>query len=186
VTTEPSLWQTYWRALKQLAPERAMVAALVVSNSVIGIVPLGEAYLWGRVVDALTTGSVVYWMIAAWAGLGLFGILAGVTVAVAADRLAHRRRLIAMSTLSREEGHRDRHPRHSTGHRLPVRALARLHARASGSDRQRDLPDSDGAVNEPVDRRRPGRARHHLSPPTFSHSGARSASRPRSNAITAI
>jgi ATP-binding cassette, subfamily B, beta-glucan exporter len=98
VTTEPSLWQTYWRALKQLAPERAMVAALVVSNSVIGIVPLGEAYLWGRVVDALTTGSVVYWMIAAWAGLGLFGILAGVTVAVAADRLAHRRRLIAMST----------------------------------------------------------------------------------------
>jgi ATP-binding cassette, subfamily B, beta-glucan exporter len=96
--TEPSLWQTYWRALSELAPERAMVAALVVSNSVIGIVPLGEAYLWGRVVDALTTGSVVYWMIAAWAALGLFGILAGVTVAVAADRLAHRRRLIAMST----------------------------------------------------------------------------------------
>jgi ATP-binding cassette, subfamily B, beta-glucan exporter len=96
--TEPSLWQTYWRALKELAPERAMVAALVVSNAVIGIVPLGEAYLWGRVVDALTTGSVVYWMIAAWAALGLFGILAGVTVAVAADRLAHRRRLIAMST----------------------------------------------------------------------------------------
>ena len=75
-----------------------MVAALVVSKSVIGIVPLGEAYLWGRVVDALTTGSVVYWMIAVWAALGLFGILAGVTVAVAADRLAHRRRLIAMST----------------------------------------------------------------------------------------
>jgi glucan exporter ATP-binding protein len=96
--TEPSLWQTYWRALKELAPERAMVAALVVSNTVIGIVPLGEAYLWGRVVDALTAGSVVYWMIAAWAALGLFGILAGVTVAVAADRLAHRRRLIAMST----------------------------------------------------------------------------------------
>jgi len=96
--TEPSLWQTYWRALKALAPERGLVAALVASNAVVGIVPLGEAYLWGRVVDALTAGSVVYRMIAAWAALGLFGILAGVTVAVAADRLAHRRRLIAMST----------------------------------------------------------------------------------------
>ena len=63
-----------------------------------GELPLGEAYLWGRVVDALTARSVVYWMICAWAALGLFGILAGVTVAGAADRLAHRRRLIAMST----------------------------------------------------------------------------------------
>src|SRR5204863_722604 len=31
-----------------------------------------------------------------WAGLGLFGISAGVIVAVAADRLAHRRRLAAL------------------------------------------------------------------------------------------
>ena len=36
-------------------------------------------------------------MIGLWAGIGIFGILAGVVVAVAADRLAHRRRLIAMA-----------------------------------------------------------------------------------------
>jgi ATP-binding cassette, subfamily B, beta-glucan exporter len=93
-----TLWQTYWRALNVLGPEKGLVAALVISNVVVGIVPLGEAYLWGRVVDALTTGTVTSWMIATWAALGLFGIIAGVIVAVAADRLAHRRRLIAMST----------------------------------------------------------------------------------------
>jgi ATP-binding cassette subfamily B protein len=96
--TEMTLWQTYWRALTALAPEKGLVTALVTSNVVVGIVPLGEAYLWSRVVDALTTGTVTYWMIATWAALGLFGIIAGVIVAVAADRLAHRRRLLAMST----------------------------------------------------------------------------------------
>jgi len=35
--------------------------------------------------------------IALWAALGLFGILAGVVVAVSADRLAHRQRLAAMA-----------------------------------------------------------------------------------------
>ena len=83
-----TLWQTYWRALNVLGPEKGLVAALVISNVVVGIVPLGEAYLWGRVVDALTTGTVTSWMIATWAALGLFSIIAGVIVAVAADRLA--------------------------------------------------------------------------------------------------
>ena len=92
-----TLWQTYWRALNALGPEKGLVAVLVISNVVIGTVPLGEAYLWSRVVDALTTGTVTAWMIATWAALGLFGIIAGVIVAVAADRLAHRRRLISMS-----------------------------------------------------------------------------------------
>jgi ATP-binding cassette subfamily B protein len=70
-----TLWQTYWRALNVLGPEKGLVAALVISNVVVGIVPLGEAYLWGRVVDALTTGTVTSWMIAIWAALGLFGII---------------------------------------------------------------------------------------------------------------
>jgi glucan exporter ATP-binding protein len=94
---QATLWQTYSRALGELRPEKGLVATLVVSNVVIGVVPLGEAYLWSRVVDALTEKAIAYRMIAIWAALGLFGIVAGVTVAVAADRLAHRRRLIAMS-----------------------------------------------------------------------------------------
>ena len=52
-----TLWQTYWRALNALGPEKGLVAVLVISNVVIGTVPLGEAYLWSRVVDALTTGT---------------------------------------------------------------------------------------------------------------------------------
>ena len=92
-----TLWGTYKRALSLLAPERGLVAALVVSNVVIGLVLLAEPLLWGRVVDALKDGRAPFETIGLWAALGLFGILAGVVVAVAADRLAHRRRLIAMS-----------------------------------------------------------------------------------------
>ncbi len=92
-----TLWGTYKRALSLLAPERGLVAALVVSNVVIGLVLLAEPLLWGRVVDALKDGRAPFETIGLWAALGLFGILAGVVVAVAADRLAHRRRLIALS-----------------------------------------------------------------------------------------
>ncbi len=92
-----TLWGTYKRALSLLAPERGLVAGLVVSNVVIGLVLLAEPLLWGRVVDALKDGRAPFETIGLWAALGLFGILAGVVVAVAADRLAHRRRLIALS-----------------------------------------------------------------------------------------
>jgi len=59
---------------------------------------LAEPILFGRVVDALSQGAGAFSLIGLWAGLGLFGILASVVVALAADRLAHRRRLIAMAT----------------------------------------------------------------------------------------
>ena len=92
-----TLWGTYRRTLSLLAPERGLVAGLVVSNVAVGLIPLAEQVLLGRVVDALSSGQPAFSLIAIWAGLGLFGILAGVIVAVAADRLAHRRRLIALS-----------------------------------------------------------------------------------------
>jgi len=92
-----TLWGTYRRTLSLLAPEKGLVAGLVVSNVAIGLIPLAEQVLLGRVVDALSGGQAAFSLIAMWAGLGLFGILAGVIVAVAADRLAHRRRLIALS-----------------------------------------------------------------------------------------
>lgn len=93
-----TLWGTYRRTLSLLGPERGLVSGLVVSNIAVGLIPLAEQVLLGRVVDALSGGQAAYPLIALWAGLGLFGIFAGVIVAVAADRLAHRRRLIALSS----------------------------------------------------------------------------------------
>jgi glucan exporter ATP-binding protein len=92
-----TLWSTYRRALALLAPEKWLVVSLVAANVAVGLVLLAEPILFGRVVDALSGGRAALPIVALWAALGLFGILAGVVVAVAADRLAHRRRLIALS-----------------------------------------------------------------------------------------
>jgi ATP-binding cassette subfamily B protein len=63
---------------------------------VIAIVQVVEQQLFGWVVDALAKGQGAFPIIGLWAALGLGGILASVVVAVAADRLAHRRRLAAL------------------------------------------------------------------------------------------
>ena len=63
----------------------------------IGLVQLAEPILFGRVVDTLSRGEAAFPYIALWALLGLFGIIAGASVAVFADRLAHRQHLAAMA-----------------------------------------------------------------------------------------
>ena len=93
-----SIVTTYRRALALLAPERGLAGSLVAANVAIGIILLAEPILFGRVVDALSQGSGAFSLIGLWAVLGLFGILASVVVSLAADRLAHRRRLIAMAS----------------------------------------------------------------------------------------
>ncbi len=93
-----SIVTTYRRALGLLAPERRLAGSLVAANVAIGIILLAEPILFGRVVDALSHGAGAFSLIGLWAGLGLFGILASMVVALAADRLAHRRRLIAMAS----------------------------------------------------------------------------------------
>ncbi|MBN9277218.1 MAG: ATP-binding cassette domain-containing protein, partial [Hyphomicrobium sp.] len=93
-----SIVTTYRRALGLLAPERGLAGSLVAANVAIGVILLAEPILFGRVVDALSQGAGAFSLIGLWAALGLFGILAGMVVALAADRLAHRRRLIAMAT----------------------------------------------------------------------------------------
>ena len=92
-----SLTRLYTRALGMLAAERWLAIALGVSSVAIGLVQLAEPILFGRVVDALSRGEAAFSTIALWAALGMFGILASVVVAVYGDRLAHRRRLAAMS-----------------------------------------------------------------------------------------
>jgi len=89
-------WQSYGRALRMLAVERQLAAALVIAGCIIAVIQVLEQKLFGWVVDALAKGEGAFPIIGLWAALGLVGILASVTVAVAADRMAHRRRLAAM------------------------------------------------------------------------------------------
>src|SRR5262245_29432574 len=92
-----SVWQIYKRALSFLAEERWVAVGVGAAAMVNAAVMLAEPVLFGRVVDALSHGQEAFPTIALWAGLGLFGIIAGTAVAVAADRLAHRRRLAVMA-----------------------------------------------------------------------------------------
>lgn len=89
--------KTYIKALGLLAPEKGLAMVLAIANVTLGLIQLAEPILFGRVVDAIAThGSPEQWMIW-WASLGLFGIGAGVLVALGADRLAHRLRLAILS-----------------------------------------------------------------------------------------
>jgi ATP-binding cassette, subfamily B, beta-glucan exporter len=90
-------FEVYKRALGLLVSERSVAAVLVVAGMIIAVVQVYEQVLFGWVVDALSEGKGAFHIIGQWAALGLGGILASVVVAVAADRLAHRRRLAAMS-----------------------------------------------------------------------------------------
>ena len=91
-----SVWTIYKRALAMLVVERGQTIGVVVAGIALGIVPIAEQVLLARVVDALAQGKGAFPIIAMWAVLGFIGIVAGVVVAVMADRLAHRRRLAAL------------------------------------------------------------------------------------------
>ena len=96
LTERMSIWDIYKRALAMLVVERGQTIWVVLSGIALGIVPIAEQVLLARVVDALARGQGAFPIIGLWAVLGLFGIVAGVVVAVMADRLAHRRRLAAL------------------------------------------------------------------------------------------
>ena len=91
------LIQTYLRALRLLGPEKGLATLLVLANMTLGLIQLAEPVLFGRVVDALSKARAANDLILLWAGLGLFSILAGVLVAMAADRLSHRLRLSVLA-----------------------------------------------------------------------------------------
>ncbi|MGE0767674.1 MAG: glucan ABC transporter ATP-binding protein/ permease [Hyphomicrobiaceae bacterium] len=95
--TEPmGAWQAYTRALAMLASERWLAVALIVSGMALAIIQVVEQQLYGAVVTALSKNESVFGLIGLWAALGFVGILASVVIAVASDRLSHRRRLAAM------------------------------------------------------------------------------------------
>jgi ATP-binding cassette, subfamily B, beta-glucan exporter len=91
-----STWDIYKRAMAMLVVERRQTVGVVICGIALGVVPIAEQVLLARVVDALALGKAAFPIIGLWAVLGLIGIIAGVIVAVMADRLAHRRRLAAL------------------------------------------------------------------------------------------
>jgi glucan exporter ATP-binding protein len=91
--------QVYLRVIALLAPEKGVASLLAAANLGLAGILLVEPWLFGRVIDALVAQShgLAWRYIALWAGFGLLGIAAGVWVSLQSDRLAHRRRLAAIT-----------------------------------------------------------------------------------------
>ncbi len=76
---------------------------LTIANVLLAIASFAEPVLFGRIVDSLYAAGArltlrgIAPMMGAWAAFGLFTIVAGVFVALHADRLAHRRKLVVLS-----------------------------------------------------------------------------------------
>jgi ATP-binding cassette subfamily B protein len=102
-----NLVRLYIRVLGQLGSDLRIGGVLALANVALAIAAFAEPILFGRIVDRLTQGQAaggtpvtfpsLMPLIAAWVGFGLFAIGAGVTVALHADRLSHRRRLATMA-----------------------------------------------------------------------------------------
>jgi len=95
------LLRIYARVLALLGPEARLGWLLALGNLALAGAQFAEPVLFGRIIDALAGSqraggpaapATIAALIAAWVGFGLFAIAAGVTVALHADRLAHRRR----------------------------------------------------------------------------------------------
>jgi ATP-binding cassette, subfamily B, beta-glucan exporter len=100
------LVRLYIRVLGQLGSDLKLGALLAFANVGLAIAAFAEPILFGRIIDVLTqrqgdaepvTFARLSPLILAWIGFGLFSIIAGVVVALHADRLSHRSRLAVMA-----------------------------------------------------------------------------------------
>lgn len=96
-----NLFRLYGRVLALLGPEAGLGWFLAFANVALAAAQFAEPVLFGRIIDALaksqSAGNTLSFdtlmpLLGAWAGFGLFTILAGVFIALHADRLSHRRR----------------------------------------------------------------------------------------------
>ncbi|MDZ4056588.1 MAG: ABC transporter transmembrane domain-containing protein, partial [Polynucleobacter sp.] len=96
-----SFFQLYFRSLAELGPDRKMGWLLAIANVALALAFFAEPILFGRVIDALSsiqgdqTNSVwttVWPLLLLWLCFGLFTIAISASIALHADRLAHRRR----------------------------------------------------------------------------------------------
>ena len=101
------LVRLYARVLGQLGSDLRLGAVLSLANVALAVAAFAEPILFGRIVDLLTRAQIpgnapvtfgsLSPLIVAWVAFGLFTIVAGVMVALNADRLSHRRRLAVMA-----------------------------------------------------------------------------------------
>jgi ATP-binding cassette, subfamily B, beta-glucan exporter len=95
----------YLRVLGRLRPERRVAGTLVGANVALAVAAFAEPILFGRIIDRLSRADAgdagllasIAPLLIAWVGFGLFTIVAGVLIALHADKLAHRRRLAVMA-----------------------------------------------------------------------------------------
>lgn len=99
------IFRLYIRVLGQLGSERNLAILLVLANMALAVAAFAEPVLFGRIIDKLTEAQkearAVGWnelgvLMGAWGAFGFFTIAASVLVAMHADRLSHRRRLVVM------------------------------------------------------------------------------------------
>jgi ATP-binding cassette, subfamily B, beta-glucan exporter len=90
--TKLTLFQVYARALRYLAENRLRVGIVVIANVILAAISIAEPILFGRIIDAISSGSDATGILMIWAAFGVFNTIAYVLVAREADRLAHGRR----------------------------------------------------------------------------------------------
>src|SRR6185295_17866186 len=101
-----SFLRLYLRVLEQLGADRRLAWLLAVANIALALAQFAEPVLFGRVINLLAGAQAnpasAYWttpgmLLMAWVAFGLFTIFCGTWVALYADRLSHRRRLLVLT-----------------------------------------------------------------------------------------
>ncbi len=100
------LIRLYSRVLGLLGSEARLGWLLALANVALAIAQFAEPVLFGRIIDTLTRlqpGTGARWadmlpLLLAWSSFGLFIIACSVFVALHADRLAHRRRHVVLTS----------------------------------------------------------------------------------------
>jgi ATP-binding cassette subfamily B protein len=102
-----SFVRLYGRVLDQLGPDRRIGWFLAIANVTLAMALFAEPVLFGRVINVLAGAQAnpasadwahLWLLLLAWVCFGLFTIFCATTVALFADRLAHRRRLAVLTS----------------------------------------------------------------------------------------
>jgi len=101
-----SFVRLYLRVLEQLGSDRRLAWILAFANVALALAQFAEPVLFGRVINLLAGAQAnsasadwetLSYLLIAWVAFGLFTILIGTWVALYADRLSHRRRLLVLT-----------------------------------------------------------------------------------------
>ena len=96
----------YLRVLELLGRETRLAWVLAIANVALASAIFVEPILFGRIIDTLANAQghvgtlswpLLWTLVGAWSGFGLFSILCGAMVALHADRLSHRQRQVVMT-----------------------------------------------------------------------------------------